>query len=108
VADTLFFARRLRQGGHHLAALAVNQVHPPSPGGTGAGGLGLLAWLGERDARGVAHLRRLVTDGTPTAELPLLASPPTGLAALDRLGRLLRDRLAPVPRPRLPRRGKVA
>jgi len=105
VADTLFFARRLRQGGHHLAALAVNQVHPPTPAGSGAGGLGLLAWLGERDARGVAHLRRLVTDGTPTAELPLLASPPTGLAALDRLGRLLRDRLAPVPRPRSRRRG---
>ena len=72
-----------------------------------AGGVGLLAWLGERDARGIAHLRRLVTDGTPVADLPLLPSPPTGLTALDALGRLLLERLATAgPNRRSPRRGK--
>ncbi|MDH5196624.1 MAG: AAA family ATPase [Gemmatimonadota bacterium] len=108
VADTLFFARRLRQSGHHVAGLAVNQVHPVVPGAAdAAGGVGLLAWLGERDARGIAHLRRLVTDGTPVADLPLLPSPPTGLTALDALGRLLLERLATAgPNRRSPRRGK--
>jgi anion-transporting ArsA/GET3 family ATPase len=111
VADTLFFARRLRDAGHHLAAVAVNQVHPAvEADGNAADGVGLLRWLGERDAAGLAHLRRLVTDALPIAALPLLPTPPTGLAALEDLGRTLRDRL---PRParqaaRSPRRGKNA
>jgi anion-transporting ArsA/GET3 family ATPase len=108
-ADTLFFARRLRQAGHHLAAIVVNQMHPPVSGRTdGADGVALLRWLGERDAAGLAHLRRLVTDGTPVAALPLLPSPPTGLPALEQLGRALLDRLArPAEgRARVPRRGK--
>jgi anion-transporting ArsA/GET3 family ATPase len=108
VADTIFFARRLRQGGHHVAALVVNQVHPADATAVGGeDGVGLLAWLGQRDARGVAHLRRLVTDGTPIADLPLLATPPTGLEQLEELGRLLVERLgAGRGRPRSPRRGK--
>jgi anion-transporting ArsA/GET3 family ATPase len=111
VADTLFFARRLRQGGHHVAALAVNQVHPPVDDEPQASeGLALLAWLAHRDARGVAHLRRLVTDGTPLATLPLLPSPPTGIEALEALGRVLVERLAAPPpgSRRSPRRGKKA
>jgi len=108
VADTLFFARRLRQGGHHVAALTVNQLHPPVTGaGEASDGVALLRWLGARDARGLAHLRRLVTDGTPVAALPLLPVPPTGLEALDALGRALRQGLATGPRtPGSPRRGK--
>jgi anion-transporting ArsA/GET3 family ATPase len=103
VADTLFFARRLRQADHHLAAIAVNQIHPnpDTRDGNGAG-VALLEWLAERDARGLAHLRQLVTDGTPIADLPLLAAPPTGLPALRDLGGHLLRRLAPL----TPRRGK--
>ncbi|MDH3496040.1 MAG: ArsA family ATPase [Gemmatimonadota bacterium] len=108
IPDTLFFARRLRQGGHHVAALAVNQVHPLVAGDAGArpaaDGVRLLAWLAERDARGLAALRRLVTDGTPVADLPLMPTPPTGLPALAALGRELLQRLdaAPAPAPAPP------
>jgi len=109
VADTLFFARRLRQGGHHLAALVVNQLHPPVTGSGGAGGgVDLLRWLGERDREGLAHLRRLVTDGTPVAALPLLPAPPIGVPALEQVGRTLRRTLAEAAPGRTPRRGKKA
>ena len=107
VADTLFSARRLRQAGPHLAALAVNQLHPPVSGSAdGGGGVTLLRWLGARDAQGLAPLRRLVTDGTPVAALPLLPVPPTGLAALEDVGRSLRKRLGGGEPPSSPRRGK--
>ncbi len=112
IPDTLFFARRLRQGGHHVAALAVNQVHPPVGRDTGArpaapaDGVGVLAWLAERDARGLAALRRLVTDGTPVADLPLLPTPPTGLPALGALGRELLHRLDAAPPPPRGRTGR--
>jgi anion-transporting ArsA/GET3 family ATPase len=108
VADTLFFARRLRMARHHLAAVVVNQVHPRMVERKRlTGGLALFAWLGERDAQGLAHLRRLVRDDPPVADLPLLAGPPAGLSALEVLGRILVERLAPHPRRRhSPRRGK--
>jgi anion-transporting ArsA/GET3 family ATPase len=107
VPDTLFFARRLRQARHHLAGIVVNQVHPRSgssgkgdacvapaaPAAAAVDGAALLSWLANRDAAGLIALRQLVTDGTPVADLPLLAEPPTGLAALDALGRSLRGRL---------------
>ena len=32
VADTLFFARRLREAGHRLGPVVVNRVHPPADG----------------------------------------------------------------------------
>ena len=67
---------------HHLAAIAVNQVHPAAAGAPGTGEA-LLAWLADRDAKGLAHLRQLMADGTPIAELPLLATPPTGLPVLS-------------------------
>ena len=109
VPDTLFFARRLQQAGHHLAAIAVNQVHPPvTAPADAAPGVGLLSWLGARDAAGLAHLRRLMADGIPVAALPLLPSPPTGLPALEALGRALLERLErpPAGKARSPRRGK--
>ncbi|MFI5210362.1 MAG: ArsA family ATPase, partial [Gemmatimonadales bacterium] len=48
--DALFFARRLREGGHHLGPIVVNQMHPELPaqvpsGGDLEEGLRLLAWL---------------------------------------------------------------
>lgn len=110
VPDTLFFARRLKQAGHHLAGIVVNQVHADGVAGgrRGQGGRAdgerLLAWLAERDARGLAALRQLVTDGTPVAELPMLPEPPTGLDELGALARLAAARLAG--KAPTPRRGK--
>lgn len=109
VPDTLFFARRLRQAGHHLAALAVNQLHPEVSGSPERDdGVSLLRWLGERDAQGLAHLRRLVTDGTPVVALPLLPVPPTGLGQLEDVGRVLRRGVLGADGQPSPRRGKRA
>jgi len=94
IPDALFFARRLREGGHHLGPIVVNQMHPELPGnvppaGELEEGLRLLAWLGSRDHRGFAELQSLLTARETVVGLPLLPTPPTDLAALDDLGRLL-------------------
>jgi anion-transporting ArsA/GET3 family ATPase len=111
VPDTVFFARKLQDAGHHLAAIVVNQIHDvsagdredesggrPRPPGlrssrSPVNGPALFRWLADRDARGLVALRQLVVDGTPVADLPLLAEPPAGLAALEALGRVARARL---------------
>lgn len=97
-ADALFFARRLREAGHRLGPIVVNRVHPPAdappPAGAAGEGLRLLAWLGERDRRGVEALRALVSAGDRLVDLPLLAAEPTSLAALEMLGGLFLGRLA--------------
>jgi anion-transporting ArsA/GET3 family ATPase len=90
VADTLFFARRLHEAGHHLACVVVNQVHPgvaagPSVPAAWQEGLGLLAALAARDRRGLEVVRSLLP-GTAVAEVPLLPEAPTGLAALGDMG----------------------
>jgi anion-transporting ArsA/GET3 family ATPase len=101
VADTLYFARRLTEAGHHLGPIVVNQVHPAvgavparrkrSP--EAEEGLRLLGFLAEHDRRGVAALRGLLSPGEPLVELPLLPEPPTSLAGLGALGAVLRERL---------------
>ncbi len=89
-ADTLFFARRLVESGHHLGPIVVNQVHPAVERVPESGplreGLALLGALAERDRRAVAALERLLS-GETLVELPLLAMAPTGLAALGAVGR---------------------
>lgn len=107
VADTLFFARRLQEAGYHLAAVVVNRVHPevPREAGTAATpgeaadpcrpeGRHLLAWLGERDRRGLFELTSLLGGSQPLAALPLLPSEPTTLPALEAIGDDLLARLA--------------
>ena len=99
IPDALFFARRLREGGHHLGPIVVNQMHPELPAqvsvaGDFAEGLRLLAWLGSRDHRGFAELQSLLTARETVVGLPLLPTPPTDLASLDALGRLLLGTLA--------------
>ena len=96
-ADTLFFARRLVEAGHHLGPIVVNQVHPevpevPAPAGL-AEGLALLRHLGARDRRGVEALRDLLGPRQLPLALPLLAAHPTDLPGLAALGALARDRL---------------
>lgn len=101
IADTLFFARRLRDAGHDLRLIVVNQTHPHLPIDVSGPGLSLLAWLGERDRRGLDALARLLGPSDPSVSLPLLPDTPTGLPALEALGHLLLERL---PRPAAPRR----
>jgi anion-transporting ArsA/GET3 family ATPase len=106
IADTLFFARRLRQAGYRLGPIVVNRVHPepdgppgfepaaPSPPAAGqVDGVRLLAWLGERDRRGLVQLAQLLSDKQPLVDLPLRAEEPTDLASLADLGADLEDRL---------------
>jgi len=102
IPDTLFFARRLEQAGYHLGPVIVNRVHPrfliegeapPSAPGR-PNGWELLAWLGERDRRGLAELATLVTREQPVIDVPLLPGEPTDLASLEDLGRLVEGRLA--------------
>ena len=94
IPETLFFARRLRDAGHRLAGIVVNQVHPPLAVPRAvppalAPGLGLVAWLGERDARGVRELSDLLAGDPPLVAVPLRPVPPTTVAALSALGREL-------------------
>jgi anion-transporting ArsA/GET3 family ATPase len=106
IADILFFARRLRQAGHRLGPIVVNRVHPepdgppgldpgaPTPQAAGqVDGVQLLAWLGERDRRGLVQLAQLLADEQPLVDLPLRAEEPTDLASLADLGADLEDRL---------------
>ncbi|HEY0784132.1 MAG TPA: ArsA-related P-loop ATPase, partial [Thermoanaerobaculia bacterium] len=103
IPDTLFFARRLEQAGYRLGPVLVNRVHPREAGDAAVAGQAfnpchpdgraLLAWLGERDANGLAEIRKLLP-GRVLVELPLLADEPTDLASLAALGDDVLDRLA--------------
>ncbi len=99
VADTLFFARRLKEAGYRLGPVVVNRVHPAFPELAGGGseppraagpcatdGRHLFAWLGEQDRRGVESLRSLLAGTQPVVALPLQPDEPTNLEALDALG----------------------
>jgi anion-transporting ArsA/GET3 family ATPase len=93
IPDTMFFARKLRERGHRVGPIVVNQVHPQADRRTVGqaaselkAGLDLLAHLGERDHRGLVSLRKLLRKGEPLAVVPLRAAPPDSLAALEELG----------------------
>jgi len=84
--ETLFFARRLVDAGHRLGPVVVNMRHPEAAHPPGAGardGVALLAWLGARDARGVA---RYASGCLAHARGPAAAAQePSDLASLDGL-----------------------
>jgi anion-transporting ArsA/GET3 family ATPase len=93
IPDAMFFARKLKEAGHRLGPIVVNQVHPQAVKRSGApgdsdlqAGLELFAYLGARDHRGLEKLRKLLTRKEPLVVVPLQASPPTGLAELESLG----------------------
>lgn len=95
--DTLFFARKLAEGGFRLGPVVVNRVHPSLPAGGGLGspaedGRALLDWLARRDRQGLEALASLLP-GRPLLHLPLLPGDPTGLEALEELGRRLLEGL---------------
>jgi anion-transporting ArsA/GET3 family ATPase len=94
IPETLFFARRLREAGHRLPAIIVNQVHPrvtvpeDLPGPLGPG-VRLLSWLGERDARGLREIEDLLAGDPSLIAVALRPGPPITLPALSALGREL-------------------
>ncbi|HYN19819.1 MAG TPA: ArsA-related P-loop ATPase [Thermoanaerobaculia bacterium] len=105
IPDTLFFARRLEQAGFHLGPIVVNRVHPPfvlepaPPSGNrgnpcSPSGWELLAWLGERDRRGLVELAKLLAREQALIDVPLLPEEPTDLASLESLGKTVQERLA--------------
>jgi anion-transporting ArsA/GET3 family ATPase len=94
VPETLFFARRLEDGGHHVDAIVVNMVHPtdasaaathvpavPVPGEP-IDGRALLAWMGARDAKGVAAYRARLPHHLLVG-LPLFPEEPNDLPGLE-------------------------
>jgi len=90
VPDTMFLARKLLERDYSLGPVVANRVHPLVPAENlresgRSGGRGLFAWLGERDAAGVAQLRTLLGRGRPLAAVPLLADEPASLPALEAL-----------------------
>ncbi len=95
LADTMFFARRLEEAGHNLGPVVVNRVHPVArDAGTGATGgeaegRDLVAWLGERDRRGVEQLRSLLGERRRPVVIPLLGEQPADFRVLGRLGETL-------------------
>jgi anion-transporting ArsA/GET3 family ATPase len=98
VPETLFFGRRLEEAGHHVEAVVVNMVHPRDPHPAGrhgnpdpGDGRAILAWLGDRDARGVESYRARLPRH-PLLDLPLLADEPNDLGGLERLRAILVER----------------
>ncbi len=100
IPDAMFFARRLKETGHHLGPVVVNRVHPrladDDAGGTtglGAPERALITWMGERDHRGLEALRSLLPPGNVLLSLPVLAREPTDLATLEKLAAIIRGEL---------------
>ena len=102
IPDTLFFARRLQEAGYRLGPIVVNRMHahPRKAADLAAlqdrnltDGRQLLAWLGQRDARGLQRLASLVEEDQPLVGIPLLATEPSDLASLGALGEIFLTRL---------------
>lgn len=97
VPETLFFARRLVEQGHHLGPMVVNMRHPVLDDEGGDGGMPadaarLMRWLGDRDRRGIDTFRQRMP-GQPLIELPLLPDEPGAVEGLERLRLLLVEQL---------------
>jgi anion-transporting ArsA/GET3 family ATPase len=96
IPDTMFFARKLSEAGHHLGPVIVNRIHPQieePAAGEEPEPLRLLRWLGRRDAAGVEAIRAL-RPGERLVALPMLHRAPTDLESLAELGRMLSEELS--------------
>ena len=89
VPDAMFFLRKLKETGHHLGPVLVNQVHPEPGPGPGAG-LELLRHLARRDQQGLVLLRSLLPGDLDILPVALAPMPPGDLPSLG----LLFDQLA--------------
>ena len=86
VPDAMFFLRKLKESGHHLGPILVNQVHPDPGAEAGQDrGLDLLRFLAGRDQRGLALLRSLFPAPQRIIPVGLEALPPSDLGSLERL-----------------------
>jgi len=92
--DTLFFARRLQEGGFRLGPIVVNGTHPRLESPEGEPGEELMEWLAARDRSGVEALAALLPAAHGPISLPLMEHEPTDLEGLDELGRRFEERLA--------------
>lgn len=99
IADTLFFARRLKEKGHRLGPIIVNRMHPvfdradlPEAPAMRSG-FELFSWLGESHRRGFDELRRLLPDDQVLISLPLERDEPTDLTGLAAMGHRMTARL---------------
>jgi anion-transporting ArsA/GET3 family ATPase len=91
VPDAMFFLRKLKETGHHLGPILVNQVHPdPGPVAKNDEGLTLLRFLAGRDQRGLALLRSLFPGERKIIPIALEPVPPADLRTLA----LLFDKLS--------------
>jgi anion-transporting ArsA/GET3 family ATPase len=95
IPDTMFFARKLQESALRLGAVLVNRVHPSGPPLEAAGSNAasararkLLAWLGDRDRKGIEQLHSLLPR-QPLLPVPLQPRAPTDLPALEALADLL-------------------
>lgn len=99
VPEALFFARQLIETGHHVGPIVVNMVNPAVDANLAAlppdaaEGMRLLAWLGERDQRGLSAFRRLLPSPDQLVDLPMSAQEPTSLLALEQVGTAFASRL---------------
>jgi len=99
VADTLHFARRLEEAGHHLGPVIINRIHPlPERTRKGAGnredGIALLEWLAQRDDEGIDSLVDLLAGRHPVIRIPLMPEEPTNLETLAALGEMVSELVA--------------
>ncbi len=92
IAETLFFARKLGEAGYRVGPLIVNRIHPVFPEVSGDSPAALFQWLGRRDREGLDELAKLLP-GQPPVHMPLLPEEPSELAEIERVGRLLGERL---------------
>lgn len=87
----MFFLRNLKETGHHLGPILVNQVHPdPGPAAGQDPGTDLLRFLADRDRRGLRLLRSLFPGEKNIISVPLEPVPPGNLRTLG----LLFDKLS--------------
>ena len=94
IPDTMYFARKLKESGHRVGPIVVNQVHPRADRADRADprfteGLRLFSYLGERDRRGIEKLRNLLSRDEPLVVVPLQPIPPNSLEDLEALGETL-------------------
>jgi anion-transporting ArsA/GET3 family ATPase len=92
VPDAMFFLRKLKETGHHLGPILVNQVHPRAAPGEGEGqGRDLLRYLADRDQRGLDLLRSLFPGERNVLPVAMEPIPPGDLKTLALLfGKLTR------------------
>jgi len=85
VPDAMYFLRKLKETGHHLGPILVNQIHPEPGTRATDPGSALLRFLADRDQRGLALLRSLFPEEQAIIPVPLLPVPPGDLTALGQL-----------------------